>query len=519
MTTRGDQTASLGERRAASGIEGLDSILRGGFSRAEMHLVQGDSGTGKTTLALQFVLSGAAAGESGLYITLAQTRSGLEAIARSHGWSLDGVTVHDISPGDIAEHLAAEQTVLRTADVELGELTRQVRQVIEQSQPRRVVFDSIGVIGLLAGSTARYHREIVALRQFLVERGCTALFLGEWSPETEMEGPSSIEFHSLAASVIHMAHTAPDYGEVRRRLRVIKVRGVDFRSGYHDFRIRTGGLEVYPRLEQSRSGEYGAFRRIESGIESLDRMLGGGLEQGTACLLIGPSGVGKSTLAAVYACAAAHGGDDAAIFLFEERPETFMARSRGVGIDLQPHLDSGQLKVEQVSSADITPGEFAHRVRSAVDVGKARLVVIDSLTGYLNAMGEVSLLSLQMHELLNFLSGRGVLTLLVVTQEGFTSVGPVPTVDVSYLSDSILTLRFFEANGSIRRCVAATKKRKGEHETTIRELFLSTEGVHVGVTPLRQFRSILSGVPELVVGQGWSSREGAAWNEEEGSRE
>ncbi|WP_437923009.1 ATPase domain-containing protein [Sorangium sp. So ce291] len=519
MISRGDRPASLGEGQAGSGVAGLDEILRGGFPREQMHLVQGSSGTGKTTLALQFLLSGIKAGESGLYITLAQTKKGLEAIARSHGWSLDGVNVHDLSPDDIAEHLAADQTVLRTADVELGELTRQLRQVVEQTQPSRVVFDSIGVIGLLAGSTPRYHREIVVLRQFLVERGCTALFLGEWPSETELEGPLNTEFHSLASCVLHMEHTAPDYGEVRRRLRVIKVRGIAFRSGYHDFRIRTGGLEVYPRVEARQSGEYTEFRRIQSGVEPLDQLLGGGLELGTACLLIGPSGAGKSTLAAVFARAAVQGGDAAAIFLFEERPELFKVRSSSVGIDLQPHLDGGRLTIEQLDTADISPGEFAHRVRTAVEDGKARVVVIDSLTGYFNAMGGISLLSVQMHELLNFLSSRGVLTLLVVTQEGFMTVGPVPAVDVSYLSDTIIVLRFFEADGGLRRCVAAIKKRMGEHETTLRELFISTEGLRVGEAPLRQFRSILSGIPEATEGgQGLRSSRGTAASEKGGSR-
>ncbi|WP_437668788.1 ATPase domain-containing protein [Sorangium sp. So ce131] len=494
--TQPDQTTALDQQRAASGIAGLDSILHGGFPREEMHLVQGASGTGKTTLALQFLLAGADTGESGLYITLAQTKRGLEAIARSHGWSLEGVTVYALSPDDIAESLAADQTVLRTADVELGELTRQLRQVIEQTQPRRVIFDSIGVIGLLAGSAPRYHREIAVLRQFLVARGCTALFLGDWPSERELESPPNTEFHSLAGSVIHLEYTAPDYGEVRRRLRVMKVRGTAFRSGYHDFRIRTGGLEVYPRVEAHQGGQYDEFRCIRSGIAALDELLGGGLELGTACLFIGPSGAGKSTLCAVYACAAARGGDAAAMFLFEERPQTLKERCRGVGIDLQPHEDSGRLAIEQLNSADISAGEFAHRVRAAVEGNRARLVVIDSLTGYFNAMGNDSANSVQLHELLNFLSGRGVLTLVVVTQEGFTSVGAIPSVDVSYLSDSLLVLRLFEVDGGIRRCVAAVKKRRGGHETTIRELSISAEGIRVGEEPLRELRHILGGVPE-----------------------
>jgi len=500
---------------ASTGIEGLDRILRGGLPRDEMHLIQGASGTGKTTLALQYLLAGAGAGESGLYITLSQTRKGLEAIARSHGWSLEGLTVHELLPGDLVDNLAEHQTVLHTAEVELGELTRALRRLVEQVQPRRLVFDSIGVIRLLAGSPARYRREIVTLRRYLAGRGCTALFIADSPVEAEPEGPDITEFHALATSLIHLEQTALDYGEVRRRVRVIKVRGVPFQGGYHNFRIATGGLEIYARLGPPPDAEYTDFRPVRSGIEPLDKLLGGGLDKGTACLVIGAPGTGKSTLAALYARAAARDGDGAAIFLFEERPETFKARSQGVGIDLQPHLDSGRISIRQLRTAELSPGEFAQRVAKAVTDEGARVLVIDSLTGYFNAMGNTPMLAIQIHELLNFLSRRGVLTILVVTQEGFMSVGSRPAVDVSYLSDSIILLRMFEASGEIRRCLSAIKKRQGEHETTIRELFIRPGSVSIGEEPLRQFHGVLSGDPEVIGGGPRRRRGGAEAGEEE----
>lgn len=497
-TQRSDTTDPGTAQPASSGIKGLDDILRGGFVRDEMHLVEGSSGTGKTTLALQFLLTGVRAGESGLYVTLSQTRTSLENIARSHGWSMDGVTVHEMVPGSLGEHLASQQTVLHTAEVELDELTQELRKLVEQAQPRRVVFDSIGVIGLLAGSSTRYHREIVAVRQFLIGAGCTALFLGDLLPSGDEQGLTSIEFHSLATSVVHLEQTAPAYGEVRRHLRVIKARGVPIHGGFHDFSIRRGGLEVYPRLGPQNNKEYEDFRPVPSGVAVLDELLGGGLEQGTSCLLIGSSGTGKSTLAAVYAHAVARAGGASALFLFEERRETFIVRSAGLGIDLRPHIHEGRIAIRQIQTSEITPGEFAQRVRQAVEEQRATLVVIDSLTGYFNAMGDSAMLVMQMHELLTFLSRHGVLTLLVVSQEGVMTIGANSAVDVSYLSDSIIALRMFEAEGALRRCLSVIKKRQGEHETTIRELILRGGRVAVGAESLRQYRNILSGSPEPV---------------------
>lgn len=475
--------------KASTGIEGLDQILRGGLPRDEMHLVQGSGGTGKTTLALQFLLAGARAGEACLYVTLSQTERGLANVARSHGWSLDGVIVHELSPGTVADRIAAHQTVLHTADVELGEVTRELRDLVEKVKPRRAVFDSIGVIGLLAGSATRYHREIVVLRQFLAGHGCTALFVGDWADDGEHDTNANSEFHSLTASVIHLEQTAPDYGDVRRRLRVMKVRGVPFDGGFHNFRIRAGGLEVYPRLDTT-SVSYRAFERLPSGIRTLDALLGGGLEHGTACLLVGPSGVGKSTVASVFVRAAAARQEHASVFLFDERPETFEARAEGVGISLAAYRERGAIAIDLVDTSRITAGEFAYRVRSAVEGDRSKLIVIDSLTGYFNAMDDTRMLAVQMHEVLNYASRRGVLTLLLVSQEGFVSTGPSATVDVSYLSDTVLALRTFEANGTIRRCIAAAKKRQGEHQTTIRELFISSAGVDVSEAPLTGFEHI-----------------------------
>jgi circadian clock protein KaiC len=321
-------------------------------------------------------------------------------------------------------------------------------------------------------------------------------------PAGEEQGVSAVEFHGLATSVVHMEQAAPAYGEVRRHLRVIKARGVAIHGGFHDFSIRTGGLEVYPRLGPQNDLEYDDFRLVPSGVDVLDELLGGGLERGTTCLLIGSSGTGKSTLAALYAHAVARDGGTTAIFLFEERRETFLVRSKGLGIELQPHVDDGRISIRQLQTSEITPGEFAQRVREAAEGQHATLVVIDSLTGYFNAMGNSPMLVMQMHELLTFLSRRGVLTLLVVSQEGVMTIGVNPAVDVSYLSDSIIALRMFEAEGAFRRCLSVIKKRQGEHETTIRELIFRSGKVAVGAEPLRQYRNILSGSPEPVdVGQ------------------
>ncbi len=479
---------------APSGVDGLDQILGGGFLRGDMHLVQGATGSGKTTLALQFLRAGVRAGEPGLFITLAQSRPILERIARSHGIPLDGIAIHELFPTSIAGP-PAPQTVLHTADVELGEVIRGIRETVERVKPQRVVFDSLGTFHQFIGSTHRFRAEIVSLRQLLIGGNCTTIFIGDHPVEGDAIGQTpDNEFHGLAASVVHLDQTSRDYGEVRRRLRVIKVRGLPHRGGYHNFRIRTGGMQAFPRLSPFQTPGYSDFRPVASRIKELDNLLGGGLELGTACLLIGPSGSGKSTLASVYAHAVAKAGDPVAILLFEERPETFLARAKGVGVDLRSDVASGLVLLHQMDTGDISPGELSQGIRDLVEEGAAQVVILDSLTGYFNAMVGDEMLVEQMHDLLNYLSRRGILTILTVTQEGMPSVGTGPAVDISYLSDTIILLRQFEDDGKIRRCLVAIKKRHGEHDTTIREWMITSQGVSLGA-PLTHLQDVLTGRP------------------------
>jgi circadian clock protein KaiC len=480
---------------ASTGIEGLDTLLRGGFPRDDLHLLEGGAGTGKTTFGLQFLLAGLKAGEKGLYITLAQTRAALQRIALSHGWSLEGLSIYELSPADVMAQTEVQQTVLHTADVELNELMGGLQKTVDEVCPRRVVFDSIGVIGLLAGSASRFHREVVRLRDVLAAHGCTSLFIGDSGADRELEAGPGTEFHALAGSVMHVGQDVPTYGDVRRRLRIIKTRGVPVQGGYHDFRIQTGGAVVFPRLGLTLESSGTSYSLVPSGIATLDKLLGGGLERGTACLLLGSPGTGKSTLAALYARSAAQNGDRAAIFLFEERPETWKARARGVGIDLTDAVATGRVTIRQLDATGISAGEFSQDVRLAVERDHAKMVVLDSLTGYFNAMGEAEMLTVQMHSLLNYLSHHDVLTVLVVAQQGLMNIGPRSLVDISYLSDSIIVLSMFEADGTIRRCLTAIKKRQGEHDTTIRELIIRAGEITVGNEALHEYRGVLTGQP------------------------
>jgi circadian clock protein KaiC len=484
MTTQDDKDDRSSPAAVRTGVDGLDAILRGGFPRDEIHLIEGSAGTGKTTLALRYLLAGQRDNEPGLYVTMSQTAKTLRAIASSHGWSLEGVRVHEVSSSGIMDRIGARQTVLNTADVELDELMRELHEVVEQWDPRRLVLDSTDVIGLLAGNAARYRHELLALRDFLTTRRCTTLFLGDLEDEPG-ELRRNAAFQHLATSLIRLEQVVPPYGEVQRRLRVVKMRGVAIKSGHHDFRIRRGRLDVYPRLGPPPTEEYSDFRPIPSGVASLDALLGGGLERGTTCLLLGPPGAGKSSLAALQVRAAARMDMSSAVFLFDERPETFKARAKGLNIDLTADVESGHIRIDALDPADLSPGEFSERVRRAVLDDHVRVVVIDSLTGYLTAMRDQALLLPQLHELITFLSRNGVLTLLLVAQPGVMTVGAGISIDVSYLSDTIVVLRHFEIDGQIRRCLSAIKKRQGEHETTIRELVLNASGISVSDVALR----------------------------------
>ena len=477
--------------KAATGISGLDAVLGGGLPRNWIYLVQGTPGTGKTTLGLQFLLEGLRVGERVLYITLSHTERELNEIAESHGWSLDKMPIHEFSAGEAVAYITSEQTVFHTADVELKETTDAILEAVTRTGPARLVFDPIEQIRLLTDSPLRYRSQLLTFKQALSDLECTTLFL-----TGEPEAQSDRQLGTLAHGALVLEQRAPDYGDVRRRLKVDKGRGMRYRGGYHSFRIRTGGLEVFPRLETPASTSGGAGQRtvVKSGVGELDNLLGGGLEGGTACLLVGPTGTGKSTLATLYAHTAAARGERAAVFLFDERPETFHARSQGMGLDLKPQLEAGTVRLQQVDAGELSPGEFAHTVREAVGEGGAKVVVIDSLTGYLNAMPQETLLVAQLHELLTYLSWKGVLTLLIMAERGVLGSGDLEPLDVSYLADTVLLLRHFEAEGRLRLAVSVIKKRYGPHETTIRELRITPAGIQVG-DPITMFSGVLTGAP------------------------
>jgi circadian clock protein KaiC len=460
-------------------------------------VVEGESGTGKTTLGFQFLLSGNRAGEKGLFLALSETREELQAVAASHGWSLDGITLREIpSTGELAPE--ENNTLFHPAEVELGEATKSLFQEVERVQPARVVIDSLSEFRLLAQSGLRYRRQILALKQFFVGRRCTVLLLNDVSGEA-----GDAHLHSIVHGILTLEQLAPFYGAERRRMRVVKLRGAKFHGGFHDMKIETGGVVVYPRLVASEDSAAGSGQQISSGIPTLDRLTGGGLERGTTTLILGPAGTGKSAIASQYAAASAQRGERVAIFTFDEGTPTLLARSEGLGIPLARHLEAGLVQVKHVDPAEMSPGEFVHIVREAVQEQKVRVVVIDSLNGYIHAMPEEHALSNQLQELFTYLRHRGVVVILTMAQHGV--LGPLESpLDVSYLADSVLLLRHFEARGAICKAISVLKKR-GLHETTLRELAMDSEGLHVG-EPLEQFRGILTGVP-VYEGTGKNLRE------------
>jgi circadian clock protein KaiC len=476
---------------ASTGIPGLDAILHGGLPREEMHMVQGTAGTGKTSFALHFLREGVRCGEPCLYVTLSQPKPHLERIARSHGWTLDGITVHELSPGTVMDRVASRQTVLPTVEVELTELFHDLEEIVLKLKPRRAVIDSITILQMLAGSTPRYHREIVTLRQLFTDHGCTLVAMADHPAEEEKGSMPEVIFHPLSGCVIQLGQDPRPYGDVRRHLRVVKARGLPNNGGYHDLKIRTGGMDVFPRLGAYVLPEDKDYRRLASGINSLDRILGGGLELGTTCLIVGPSGVGKSSIATAFAEAVARGGDHAALYLFDERPETYIVRSEGVGIPLRRQIEAGRVMIRQVDPGEIAPGQFAQQVRSLVEERGTKVVVIDSVIGYFASMGAADVLVTQLHELLTYLTRRGVLLVMCGAQEGFMSIGTQNGVDVSFLSDTILVLGFYEADAAIHRCVAAVKKKHGTHDTGIFELAVVDGRITVGAERLTDFRHLL----------------------------
>ncbi len=474
-----------------SGVEGLDEILCGGFPRDCVYLIQGDPGSGKTTLALQFLFEGLRQNESTLYVTLSETRAELLKVARSHGWSLEGIPLLELSA--IEELLRPEKqtTVFHPSEMELNQVSELLINEARKTEPKRVVFDSLSEFRLLAETQLRYRRQLLNLKQHFSQYGSTVLLLDD---KMSQHG-AALDPHvlSLSHGVIEMEQLSPDYGIARRRLRIMKLRGVKFREGYHDYTIETGGMRVFPRLVAAEHHDEFQREPVSSGLPEFDSLLGGGLDRGTTALILGSAGTGKSTLALQYAAEMARRGEPGIIFAFDETREILLARAKGLGIDLQTQVNTGKVTVQQVDPAELSPGEFGARIRSYVDRG-CKLVVIDSINGYMNAMPGERYLNNQLHELTSYLNQKGALTILILAQHGLLGAAESPA-DLSYLSDAVIYLRFFEASGEVKQSVAVIKKRTGRHEKTIREFRLeSGVGVRVG-KPLTEFHGVLSGVP------------------------
>jgi circadian clock protein KaiC len=473
--------------RLASGIVGVDDILGGGLTPHRMYLVEGAPGAGKTTLALQFLLKGAELGEAGLYVTLSETKTELVAVAASHGWLADRFTIIELL-SDEGLDPRYEQSVLHPAEVELGETVRDVIEKVEELKPTRLVFDSLSELRLLSQNPLRYRRQILALKRYFATRACTVLLLDDNTSE-----PGDLQLHSIAHGVISLDNFTQDFGGERRRLRIAKMRGIKFREGYHDMTLETGGIKVYPRLIAAEHHNDYSPVPLSTGTPGLDALLGGGLVPGTNALMIGPSGVGKTTTVVSCLLAALDRGEPCVYYLFDETRTTLLLRSANLGMDLKPHIESGLLKLRQIDPAEISPGEFTSDVRESVEQGQARYVAIDSLNAYLQAMPGERYLMLQMHDLLGYLNQQGVITMLVLGQHGI--IGEVQSdIDISYLSDVVLLFRYFERRGEVLTAVTALKSRANAHERSIRQFRLGPTGLDVGEA-LRDFEGILSGLP------------------------
>lgn len=475
----------------ATGNAGLDQVLRGGLPKDRLYLLEGTPGSGKTTLGLQFLFEGVRQGESVLYITLSETSEELRCVAESHGWSLDGVHLFELSAADAVLGGAQEQTILHPWESELGDTIELIQARVDELQPRRLVFDSLSEMRLLAQDPLRYRRQVLALKQFFAGRGLTVLLVDDL---TASGGERDNHLHSLCHGVLTLERLTLDFGAARRRLQIQKLRGVDFIAGYHDFVLRRGGLEIYPRM--TAAGHYQEFvgQPVPSNIADMDALLHGGPLRGTSTLITGPAGTGKTTLALQYVTAACARGERCAVYEFDERIGTLLKRAESMGMPLHRYIDEGLLVVHQIDPAELSPGEFAWRVRRDVDENDCRLLVIDSLNGYLAAMPQEQHLILQMHELLSYLSQSGVVTFLINPQHGLVGT-MTSSLDISYIADTVVLIRFFEAQGRLRKAISILKHRGGGHEDAIRELRIDTRGIRVG-QPLVDFRGVLTGTPE-----------------------
>lgn len=493
MTAKSFPKPAQPKERAKTGVPGLDDILGGGLPAGHLYLVQGDPGSGKTTLGLQFLMEGANNGESTLYITLSESKDELNGVARSHGWDISHIPILEMIPEEEEVNREAQYTVFHPSEVELADTTSAVLKKVHELKPKRLIFDSLAELQMLAREPLRYRRHILGLKKFFSTVNCTVILLDD-----RTTAKVDLQIQSIAHGVITMEGLQRDFGIRRRRLEIKKLRGVKYREGYHDYVIQTGGLDVYPRLIASEHDqEARGPRPISSGIKELDNLLGGGIDAGTSTLLMGPAGCGKSTISTQYVIAAAKRGEKSVIYTFDETKTIMLHRSKGLGLDLAPFIEKGLIQVEQIDPAELAPGEFVSRVFRQVSEHDAKIVVIDSLNGFLHSMPAETVLTMTMHELLSYMNQQGVATIVTLAQHGLLGHAMTGPLDLSYLADSVILFRYFESHGEVKQAISVVKKRSGNHERAIRELSFPKNAIKVG-GPLNQFQGVLSGVPQLV---------------------